>query len=129
MEETSDSINRSGAGTFGVTGVKAVSSTMRMGLKGANVPKGANAIGTSKKGLKHIGKHTDEFKQFDSSFTIKKQVDLGKRIAGNPKNLVNESNGSKGYEAIVKIGEAKVKVRSVVNSSGNLRTVYPVKPK
>ena len=40
MEETSDSINRSGAGTFGVTGVKAVGSSMRMGLKGANVTKG-----------------------------------------------------------------------------------------
>jgi len=44
MEETSDSINRSGAGTFGVTGVKAVGSSMRMGLKGANVTKGADDI-------------------------------------------------------------------------------------
>lgn len=47
----------------------------------------------------------------------------------NSKNFVNEVNGSKGYEAIVKIGESSVRVRSVVNSPGNLRTVYPLKPK
>lgn len=41
MEETSDSINRSGAGAFGVTGVKLLGSPMKMGLKGANVTKGA----------------------------------------------------------------------------------------
>ncbi len=97
--------------------------------KEKEVAKGAEAIGTSKKGLKHIAKHTEEFKALDKSFTLEKQVDLGKQIAGNPKNLVNKVNGSKGYEAIVKIGESNVRVRAVVNSSGNLRSVYPIMKK
>lgn len=96
-------------------------------VRAAKISKAAKAIGTSKKGLKHIAKHTDEFKKFDSEFNLEKQVELGKQIAANPKNLVNEVNGSKGYEALMKIGKNEVKVRSVVNSAGNLRTVYPVK--
>jgi hypothetical protein len=85
-----------------------------------------SVIGTSKKGIKHIAKHTDDFKKFDSSFNLDKQIEIGKKIASNPKNFINEVNDSKGYEAIVKIGEFDVRVRSVVNSSGNLRNVYPV---
>ena len=85
-----------------------------------------NTIGLSKKGLKYLGRHTNDFRQFDPNFSLDNQIALGRRIASNPQNLVNSRNGSQGFESIVNIGGTNVRVRSVINSSGNLRNVFPV---
>ncbi|MDP5210229.1 hypothetical protein [Microbulbifer sp. 2205BS26-8] len=99
-----------------------------MAILGAKQASKQIAIGISKKGLKHLSKHLKDFKKFDSKFSLDDQVELGKKIASNPSNLVNVRNGSQGFESVVKIGESSVRVRAVVNASGNLRSVYPVGP-
>ncbi|WP_221192052.1 hypothetical protein [Microbulbifer rhizosphaerae] len=97
------------------------------GAKATSFLKGEKiAIGISKKGLKHLKKHLKDFQKLDSNFTLKDQIKLGKKIAGNPANLVNVRNGSRGFEAVVNVGGNSVQVRAVLNAAGNLRSVYPV---
>lgn len=86
----------------------------------------SNAIGISKKGVKHMKKHLKDFKALDPEFTIEQQIDLGIKIASNPNNFSGSANGSKTYKAFATIGESDYMVVSVLNASGNLRTVYPV---
>lgn len=83
-------------------------------------------FGLSNKGLKHLGKHLGDFQKLDPGFTLNSQIDLGMQIASNTRNFVNNVNGSLGYEAMVMIGNSLVRVRAVVNASGNLRSVYIV---
>lgn len=85
-------------------------------------------IGLSKKGIKHASKHLPEFKELDNSFTLDKLLRLGQRIARNEKNLVNSKTyGSKTYQATVRVGKKDVSVKSVLNASGNLRSVHIAK--
>ena len=83
-------------------------------------------VGISKKGLKHISHHLKDFKKIDKNISIEDIVKIGKEVASNPSNLVNVRNGSQGFEAVMNIGGKSIKIRSVVNSSGNLRSVYPL---
>ncbi|MFD1584227.1 RHS repeat-associated core domain-containing protein [Microbulbifer halophilus] len=97
------------------------------GAKATSLLKGEKiAIGISKKGLKHLKKHLKDFQKLDSNFTLKDQIKIGKKIAGNPANLINVRNGSRGFEAVVNVGGNSVQVRAVLNAAGNLRSVYPV---
>lgn len=84
-------------------------------------------VGLSNKGIKHASRHLPEFQALDKSYTLNKLLRLGQRIARNEKNLVNTKNyGSKAYQAKVRVGEKDVSVKSVVNASGNLRSVHIV---
>ena len=85
-----------------------------------------SAIGISNKGLKHLKKHTNDFKQFDPNFSVGDQVDLGKTIARDRRNLIDNRYGGKGYEKTLRINKHEVTVRTSVNSSNNLRNVFPV---
>ena len=81
MEETSDSINRSGAGTFGVTGVKVVGSSMRMGLMGSKVTRNIDDVVASALRPARPGSRDTRSLQ-----ALKKKVDRGDQaFSGLPK--------------------------------------------
>ncbi|WP_179957524.1 RHS repeat-associated core domain-containing protein [Exilibacterium tricleocarpae] len=84
------------------------------------------AIKLSKNGLKHLKKHLKDFQKLDPNFNLRDQIRLGRKIASNPENLVNTKNGSQAFQAVVNVGGNSITVRSVVNSSGNLRSVFPI---
>ncbi|HWM95039.1 MAG TPA: RHS repeat-associated core domain-containing protein [Thermoanaerobaculia bacterium] len=78
----------------------------------------------SKRNMKHISHHLDEFQKLDKSFTLEKQVEMGKQIAANKSNLVSTSGGRSIFEQTVNIGGKTVSVRVVVNANGSLRTIF-----
>ncbi|WP_341581978.1 RHS repeat-associated core domain-containing protein [Marinobacter metalliresistant] len=89
MEETSDSINRSGAGTFGVTGVKAVGSAMRMGLRGANVTKGLKVSPNRAPGLKNV---QDRLNFRGDPNSIVRGADVARK-GGGKRAFITDENG------------------------------------
>ncbi|EHJ03934.1 RHS repeat-associated core domain-containing protein, partial [Marinobacter manganoxydans] len=108
MEETSDSINRSGAGTYGVTGVKAVGFAMRMGLKGANVSKGLSkgdqvVTRTTRKGDNAVRITREDGSVIDISPTRVKEFTPNTHPKAPPGSLQktkfeNSLPGSKGFK-------------------------------
>ena len=65
-----------------------------------------------------------EFQKYDSTITLDNLITLGKNIAQNPENLINNTSGRKVFEKNVIIGEQVVRVRVVLNPLGNLRSVH-----
>lgn len=115
MEETSDSINRSGSGTFGVTGIKLLGSSMKMGLKGANVTKGTFQVGKSVgsaatrisvRGASHLaeGSKVTNIRKIADGRGIREVGRLVEQYGGKAKNWLKRS------------GDA-----DVVTTSGNVR--------
>lgn len=78
------------------------------------------------KNMGHAQKHLNDFREFDPNLS---EIDVAKILEYTRKNGVLKETTKNGsvYEATVKIGQQNVKVNTVVSSSGNIKTGFPVK--
>ena len=77
----------------------------------------------TKKGVKHIRKHLGEFQSLDPSYTRDDLVNLGQRISQQWNLIERTKDNVRTYQQLIDFSGKLLKVRTIVNRAGNLRSV------
>lgn len=78
----------------------------------------------SKRNIKHISKHLQEFQKYDATLTLNDIITLGSKIVENSENLIYISGERQIFEQTLNIGKQMIRVRVVLNPQGNLRSIH-----